>query len=130
MSEPDLEKPYQDAAKREDRLEVIKDREVENFWYEITEAKFADKLIYDWLSDPTELLAVMLKKIGNFTADYGRIGRNAFAAPLGAQEGVAERLEVERAECRRKLIFCLKSEVEKAFDSYLEKQAESVESDG
>lgn len=58
MSGPDLEKPYQDAADAQERLDGYFQKETENFLYELFHTPgFAAKWVNDYIDDPAEALA-------------------------------------------------------------------------
>ena len=60
MNGPDLEKPYVDAAKREDALDEFVTKATNDLLFKLRELQEAQAFVNAWCDDPASNLALML----------------------------------------------------------------------
>lgn len=120
MNGPDLERPYIEQGKREEEFNAAKEEAAENFWYEISDKKFAEKLVYDY--EP-EVLPELLHQIGQYHVELSRIG-NAVDVQLGIEKRTPEQMQEARHKLRYETMRKLMGTIETAFDSYIEGEAQ------
>ena len=61
MQGPDLEKPYQDACKREERFQEIVERETKSLWHNLTDELFVEEFLYAY--EPDNLLRDIVHRL-------------------------------------------------------------------
>ena len=59
----DLESPYQNAARREERYQVIVESQQEDIFSALTDEQEAESFISDFIADPTELLGYVIQQV-------------------------------------------------------------------
>lgn len=135
--EPDLEAPYIDAGKREERYQQILEREQDELLEELEDELEIEKFVDDNLADPNKLLVQILHRVIMARKELLELKRNARKKiQCGACYSTGQdmlRAKGTRQDCRAcdglGYKYVAVPEVQQAKDKLLKQFNDSVESD-